>query len=47
MVKEWQKKPLESVYVAVFMDVIHCYVRNDGCIVKKVAYIALGVDMDG
>lgn len=48
IVKEWQDRPLESVYAAVFMDAIHYHVRSEGRIVKKKAvYIALGIDMDG
>jgi transposase-like protein len=46
-VKEWQKRPLESIYAAVFMDAIHFHVRKDGTIVKKAVYIAIGVDMEG
>lgn len=47
VVKEWQERPLEAVYAAVFMDAIHYHVRSEGRIVKKAVYIALGVDMDG
>lgn len=47
IVKEWQDRPLESVYAAVFMDAIHYHVRSEGRIVKKAVYIALGIDMDG
>ena len=44
IVKEWQDRPLESVYAAVFMDAIHYHVRSEGRIVKKAVYIALGID---
>ena len=27
-VKEWQKRPLESIYTVVFLDTIHYYVRS-------------------
>ena len=47
VVKEWQQRPLESVYAVVFMDAIHFHVRSDGQIVKKAVYIAIGVQMDG
>lgn len=40
IVKEWQDRPLESVYAAVFMDAIHYHVRSEGRIVKKAVYIA-------
>ena len=33
--REWQQRPLESVYAVVFMDAIHYHVRSEGQIVKK------------
>jgi transposase-like protein len=45
--KEWQQRPLESVYAVVFLDAIHYHVRSEGQIVKKAVYIAIGVDLDG
>jgi len=45
--KEWQSRPLESVYAVVFMDAIHYHVRSEGSIVKKAVYIALGVNLEG
>jgi len=47
IVKEWQQRPLESIYAVVFMDAIHYHVRSEGQIVKKAVYIAIGVQMDG
>ena len=47
MVKEWQERPLETIYAAVFMDAIHYHVRSEGRIVKKAVYIGLDIDMDG
>ena len=45
--KEWQERPLESIYTVVFMDAIHYHVRSEGQIVKKAVYIAIGIDLDG
>lgn len=45
--KEWQQRPLESIYAVVFLDAIHYYVRSEGQIVKKAVYIAIGVNLDG
>jgi Transposase and inactivated derivatives len=45
--KEWQQRPLESVYAVVFMDAIHYHVRSEGQIVKKAVYIAIGIDLEG
>lgn len=47
VVKEWQQRPLESVYAVVFMDAIHYNVRSEGRIIKKAVYIAIGIDLDG
>ena len=47
VVKEWQSRPLESIYAVVFMDAIHFHVRSEGQIVKKAVYIAIGIKMDG
>ena len=45
--KEWQQRPLESIYAVVFLDAIHYHVRSEGHIVKKAVYIAIGINMDG
>lgn len=47
VVKEWQQRPLESVYAVVFLDAIHYHVRSEGQIVKKAVYIAIGINLDG
>ena len=47
IVKEWQERPLEEIYAVVFMDAIHYHVRNEGRIVKRAVYIAIGIDMEG
>ena len=45
--KEWQQRPLESVYAVMFMDAIHYHVRCEGQVVKKAVYIAIGIDLNG
>ena len=45
--KEWQQRPLETVYAVVFLDAIHFHVRSEGQIVKKAVYIAIGINLDG
>ena len=45
--KEWQQRPLESIYAVVFLDAIHYHVRSEGQIMKKAVYIAIGVNLDG
>ncbi|HPR94463.1 MAG TPA: IS256 family transposase [Syntrophomonadaceae bacterium] len=47
MVKEWQNRPLQKIYAAVFLDAIHFKVKQDGQIVNKAAYMVIGIDLDG
>jgi len=47
LIKEWQNRPLQSVYAVVFLDAIHFKVKQDGQIVNKAAYMAIGIDLDG
>ena len=47
IVREWQQRPLESIYAVVFMDAIHYHVRSEGQIVKKAVYIAIGINLEG
>jgi putative transposase len=46
-IKEWQSRPLETVYPFVFMDAIHYKIRDNGQIVNKAAYVVLGINMEG
>lgn len=47
LASEWQQRPLEPVYAAVYLDAIHYRVRSEGQIVKKAVYIAIAIDLDG
>ena len=38
--REWQQRPLESVYAVVFLDAIHYHVRSEGQVMKKAVYTA-------
>ena len=46
-VKQWQNRPLESVYPFVWLDAIHYKVRENGGIRSKAVYCLLGVNCDG
>lgn len=46
LAKEWQNRPLEALYLIIFMDVIHFKVRHDGRIQSKAAYVVLGVTIE-
>ena len=47
MIREWQERPLQSVYAMVVLDAIHYSVREDGHVTKKAAYVAIGTGLDG
>ena len=46
-VKEWQQRPLESVYPVVWLDAIHFKVKEEGRIVSKAVYCVIGVNREG
>ena len=45
--KEWQQRPLELVYFAVWMDGIVLKIREDGKVINKCVYIVIGLKPDG
>ena len=45
--KEWQNRPLAKEYAIVFMDAVHFHVRQDGQVIKKAVYVAIGTRLDG
>jgi putative transposase len=47
LIKEWQNRPLQSIYAIVFLDAIHFKVKQDGQIINKAAYMVIGIDLDG
>ena len=46
-VKEWQSRPLDEVYPIVFFDAIRMKIREEGRVINKAAYLAIGIGMDG
>jgi putative transposase len=46
-VKEWQNRPLDVLYPIVFFDAIMMKIRDEGRIMNKAAYLAIGIDMNG
>lgn len=46
-IQDWQKRKLDRMYPVVFIDAIHFSVKDNGQVVKKAAYIILGVDTEG
>lgn len=46
-IKEWQNRPLESVYPVVWLDAMHFKVRDNGVVKTKAIYSILGVTREG
>lgn len=46
-IREWQNRPLESIYPVIWMDAMHYKVREDGKVISKAIYSILGVNTDG
>lgn len=44
MLREWQERPLQSVYAMIILDAVHYSVRENGIVTKKAAYVAIGTD---
>jgi putative transposase len=47
VLKEWQNRPLYSVYVAVWLDAMYYKVRVDGKVVTRVLYSVIGLNLPG
>jgi len=46
-IKQWQQRPLESVYFVVWMDGIVIKVRSNGKVQGKTIYLIIGLKQDG
>jgi transposase-like protein len=46
-IKQWQQRPLESVYFVVWMDGIVIKVRSNGKVQGKTIYLIIGLRQDG
>jgi putative transposase len=46
-VSEWQSRPLDPVYAAVFFDALRVKIRDEGLVKNKAVYIALALDTEG
>lgn len=45
--REWQNRPLESLYVLVWLDGIYYKVRQEGKVVTRVLYSVIGLTLSG
>jgi len=46
-ITEWQTRPLDRVYVIMYIDALVVKIRTEGVVTNRPAYIVTGVDVDG
>lgn len=46
-IKAWQSRPLDEVYPILYIDGLRLRVKDAGVVTTKVAYLAIGVDVEG
>ncbi|NDJ55931.1 IS256 family transposase [Enterobacteriaceae bacterium 4M9] len=46
-VAEWQNRPLDTLYPIVYMDCIVVKVRQNGSVINKAVFLALGINTEG
>ena len=47
LLKEWQQRPLESIFPFVWLDAIHYKIKENGRYISKAGYTILGVGLNG
>jgi putative transposase len=46
-IKLWQTRPVDEVYPIVYVDGLRLKIKDNGLVVTKVAYLVIGVDVEG
>tara|TARA_Y100001933_G_scaffold68875_1_gene69893 strand:+ start:28311 stop:28739 length:429 start_codon:yes stop_codon:yes gene_type:complete len=46
-VRDWQTRPLDSVYTVVYFDAVRVKIRDEGLVRNKAVYLAIGVSCSG
>jgi putative transposase len=46
-VRAWQSRPLEELYVVVYLDALQVAIREQQVVGKKAVYVAIGVSLEG
>jgi putative transposase len=46
-VRQWQQRPLETVYPILYLDALRVKIRVDGRVSNRCIYIAIGVNLEG
>lgn len=47
LLDEWRSRPLEPFYPVVFLDALSINVKENGHVIKKSVYLALGINLNG
>jgi putative transposase len=47
LAKDWQARPLCSVYAIAYLDAIHIKCREEGKVVNKAVYVVMAYDLEG
>ena len=47
LLKEWQQRPLETIYPFVWLDAIHYKIKENGKYITKAVYTIIGVNLQG
>src|SRR5579875_2057713 len=45
--RAWQTRPLDDLYPVVFLDALVLKIRDNGSVIRKACYLALGINTDG
>jgi transposase-like protein len=46
-VREWQSRPLETLYPVIILDALRVKIRDEGVVKNKAVYLALGITLAG
>jgi putative transposase len=46
-IKTWQSRPLDEVFPILYIDGLRLRIKDNGVVTTKVAYLAIGVDLEG
>jgi transposase-like protein len=46
-VRAWQSRPLDELYIVVYLDAMQVSIREQQVVRKKAVYVAIGVSLDG
>ncbi|MZG32746.1 transposase, partial [Dickeya dianthicola] len=46
-VTEWQNRPLDAIYPIVYLDCIVVKIRQNGSVINKSVFLALGINTEG